>query len=698
MLRPISIFLVTVLAAACSSSSSGAGASGTTASFDIEADFTSPDHFYDFPYPSDLRLSPTGGPIASGFPNPGSNELVGGLLKIVGDRAGFPVISVAYFQFSAPIPAEDPDTTIAADPSSPILLVDVDPSSNERGKLFPTVAVNMPMDNYTGANVLGVAPRPGIVMKPKRQYAFVVRRELKDQNGALLGVAPTLGNLASGGTPSSAHGPAAKTSFDPLWDTLKQIKIDPTDVAAATVFTTGDVVQDLADLSLKLSQKYPTTIQNLSINPNGGSTNSRMCEIVGNISLPQFQAGTPPFDTDGLFVPGSDGLPVVQRMETVPLAITLPTGQPMPADGYPLLLYLHGSGGVSTAAIDRGTWRPTNNPADCAPGAPPDVWNGVTGCNTPQQGPAYVIAPFGVATAASALPVNPERLPGAEDTAYLNFNNLSAFRDTFRQGVIEQRIYLDALTNLTIDPAVVASCTGLSLPAGATAYKFDLKNLVVQGQSMGGMYTNLISAVEPRVKASVPTGGGGYWSYFILKTTLIDGLPGKVSLLIGTPGTQLSFMHPALQVFETAIEWIDPIVFAPRVSLRPLTGSNPRPIYEPAGLGDSYFPTETYNAMALAYGHPQVGNAVWPTMQDALSLEGLGGILPLPQTQNLTSSTGAKYTGGLLQYQGDGIYDPHALYSQLDSVKYQIGCFVSTFLKTGSATTEAIQPLGSPCP
>ena len=310
-----------------------------------------------------------------------------------------------------------------------------------------------------------------------------------------------------------------------------------------------------------------------------------------------------------------------------------------------------------------------------------------------------MIAPFGVATAASALPVNPERLPGADDTAYLNFNNLSAFRDTFRQGVIEQRIFLDALTKPHHRSGGSCIMHGY-FAAGRRRRRtnFRSRSWWCKGQSMGGMYTNLSSAVEPRVKASVPTGAGGYWRYFIMKTTLIDGLPGKVSLLIGTPGTQLSFMHPALQVFETGIEWIDPIVFAPRVSKRPLDGSDARPIYEPAGLGDSYFPTEIYDAMALAYGHPQAGNSVWPTMQDALSLEGLGGILPLPQTGNLTSSTNAKYTGSLLQYQGDGIYDPHAIYSQLDSVKYQIGCFVSTFLKNGQATIEAPQALGSACP
>ena len=697
MLRPISIFLVVVLVAACGSSSS-APPPGATAMFDIEADFTSSDHFWDFPYPSDLRLSSTGGPIGASFPNPSLSAMVAGLQPIASDRKGFPVIPSAYFDFNGDLPQKNPDDVIAADKSSPILLVDVDPTSNERGKLFPTVAYTTPVDAYVPAGVISIAPRPGIVLVGKRAYAFVVRKELGDASGKPLGVNATLATLESGGTPSTPHGAQAKASFDPLWDTLKQIQIDPGDVAAATVFTTGDVVADLSDMSRKLADKYPAPITNLVINPNGGSTNDRMCELVGQISMPQFQTGTPPFDTDGVFQYDADGLPIVQRSETIPIALTLPKGQPMPADGYPLLLYEHGSGGVSTAAIDRGTWHPTNNQSDCAPGSPLDSWNGVQGCNTPQQGPAYVIAPFGVATAASALPLNPERLPGAEDTAYLNFGNLACFRDNFRQGVIEQRIFLDALANLTIDPSVVASCTGLSLPAGATVYKFSSAKLVVQGQSMGGMYTNLISAVEPRVKASVPTGAGGFWSYFIMKTKLIDQLPQKVSVLIASPGTQLSFMHPALALFETAVEPVDPIVFAPRVSHRPLDGSDPRPIYEPAGLGDSYFPTEIYDAMALAYQHPQAGNSVWPTMQDALALEGLQGIQNLPEHQNLTSSAGAQYTGALLQFQGDGIYDPHALYSQLDDVKYQIGCFVSTFLTTGQATIETPAPLGSPCP
>jgi hypothetical protein len=67
-------------------------------------------------------------------------------------------------------------------------------------------------------------------------------------------------------------------------------------------------------------------------------------------------------------------------------------------------------------------------------------------------------------------------------------------------------------------------------------------------------------------------------------------------------------------------------------------------------------------------------------------------------TDDISSEGGTAYTGMVVQYKGDGVYDPHAIYSQLDSVKYQYGCFLSTFLATGKATVPAPMPLGTPCP
>jgi hypothetical protein len=698
-MRPVlRLLLAAGLLSACSSPETHGNPtpSGATAAFDFSADLTSIDHFYDFPYPSDLRLTAQGTPDLRGLPFPSFLQTMETLRKVAMEHPGFPVVPVAYFRFSAEIPALDAKQVILADKGSPILLVDVDPASDQNGSLVPTVATTPPPDGWVSDNVLAAAPRPGFVLHPRRKYAFVVMKSLKDRSGKALGAPAALDDLRAGKAPAGAQGAAARDLYASLWPALAKAGVDGAGVAAATVFTTGDVVSDLADLTTKLGAKYPVTIDKLHVDPDDGASHPRYCELVGEVTYPQFQQGTPPFDTQGIFDPSDGGLPAKQRDEVAPLTITIPKGQ-MPASGFPLVLYFHGSGGLSTAVADRGTWRVVSDPTVC-PDGKLDEWLGTMGCNTKGEGPAHVLAPFGFAMAASALPLNPERLKNAGETAYLNLNNLSAMRDTFRQGVIEQRLFLDALEKLTIDPATLGACAGITLPPGVSSYKFDVSHVFGQGQSMGGMYTNLISAVEPRIKAALPTGAGGYWSHFILVTPLIPDIAGKVgTVLLGTQ-EDLTFLHPGLHLFETAAEAIDPMVSMPRLARRPLPNHPVRPIYEPVGLGDSYFPTETYDAMALAYGHKEAGEVVWPTMQEALKLEGRDGIVAYPVVNDLTSESGAKYTGMVVQYHGDGVYDPHALYSQLDSVKYQYGCFFSSFLKTGTATVPAPAALGTPCP
>ena len=644
--------------------------------FDLSADTSQQAHFFDFPWPSDLHLTSDGKPIVSGFPNPSALKLVEGLRNIAGDRPGFPVLPVAYFQFSAPLAAADPENTIAAAPTSPLLLVDTDEKSPERGRLIPLVANTPPVDDYVPANVLALAPRPGFVLTAGRRYAFVVRRALKDAVGQPLAVPDAITTMIGGGAPAGANGAAAQALYAPLWTTLKMINVDPSEVAAATVFTTGDVVAATSALSTALVAKYHVTIDNLVYTPEAGVTQDRFCELVGSVSFPQFQKGVPPFNSQGLFDFSDSGLPAKQRDETAPIVITIPK-QPMPAGGYPLEVFFHGSGGVFTAVVDRG-------PVTMAGGN-----------DTPGRGPAYVVAEHGIAAAGSALPLNPDRLVNAPELAYINFNNLAAFRDTFRQGVIEQRLYIEALRTLTIDPATLGACTGPSLPAGETAYHFNPAQLIAQGQSMGGMYTNMISASEPRVKIAVPTGAGGFWSYMVLKTSLI---PNAGPLLAGILGTDtLTFLHPTMQLLELAWEPSDPMVYIPRVARRPLPGHPARPIYECVGYNDEYFPTVVYDAIALAYGHNEAGDVIWPTMQMALALDKLDGVLPYPVANNRTSATGDKYTGAVIQYKGDGLDDPHAIYKQLDAVKFQYGCFLASWLKTGTATIPSVKPLGSPC-
>lgn len=646
-----------------------------TLRFDLEGSIDTTETFFDFPYPSDLRLSAEGTPDLTGYPVPNSVEIIPPLLAIAEERSGWPTIPVGMFHFTAPIAPQDEANVIAADAGSPMLLVDVDPDSPDRGRLYPVVARTFRPDFYTQTEgFLSVGPRPGFVLPASRTFAFVVTTAVQDARGRPLEVNEDLAALAAGETPAGARGAEAQALYAPLWDTLDTLGVGRDTVAAATVFTTGDVVKEVYELSERVRDSFDVTVDSLSL----ARTRDRYCDLRTEIDLPQFQRGTPPFDTEGTFEFDGEGLPIEQRTEAAKLVITIPR-EPMPEAGYPLMVYYHGSGGIASQVVDRGT-------------------QSRDGTIVAGEGPAHVIAAHGFAAAGASLPLSPDRLPGAAATEYLNLENLAAFRDTFRQGVLEQRLMLDALLELEVDPATLGSCDGVELPAGETMIRFDPDSLVALGQSMGGMYTNMIGAVEPRFEALVPTGAGGHWSYFILETSLIPGVGGLLGAVLRVMADEISFLHPSMNLLAVGWEAAEPFVYMPRLSRRPLEGFTPRPVYEPVGMGDSFFPIAVYDAVALSYGHPQAGDEIWPSMQDALALADLDGFIDYPVVQNLTSDTGEDYTGAVVQYAGDGFSDPHVIFVQLDEVKYQYGCFLETQVRTGTAVIPAPAALGTPCP
>ncbi|MEZ4405440.1 MAG: hypothetical protein R3A52_02950 [Polyangiales bacterium] len=660
--------------------------------FDTSADLTQPATFWDQPWPSDTRLDAQGHPDLRGFPTRAS--VVRGVAEVASLRRRWSALPVAYFRFRAALSPRSLDDVISAGAASPLFFIDVDPASPERGSFIPTVARTFNEDSYLPPNTLALAPRPGFVLRPGRKYAAVVMRAANDAQGQPLALDPDFERIKSGASPGDRER-AYVELFAPLWETLSMRGVDRADVAAATVFTTGDPVADLADLGDRVVARYDVDLTDLRLAAGDSpTTHPRFCQILATMRPPQFQQGTPPFNTDGRFTYGADGMPMtttyptVPTYGTVPVVITLPRA-PMPDGGWPLVQYIHGSGGVSAQAVDRGTWRPRSSTNPCT--GETDEWNGVVGCNTPGQGPAYVLAPRGFATAASAMPVNPERLPGATGLAYLNFANLGAFPFTFTQGVLEQRLFVEALGRLRIPSTLIAQCTGASLPAGATEGRLDLSRLITMGQSMGGMYTNMVGATEPTTRAVIPTGAGGFWGYMLPQTEVLPGVESLVGTLLGT--RQVAFAHPTLALLELAWETAEPFVYVRRLAVSPLPNHPVRSIYEPVARGDSYFAYPVYDAIAVAYGHTQAGREVWPSMQAALTLDGRGGLVPYPVMNNRTGGPMmTPYTGAVVQYEGDGVYDPHAIYSQLDAVKYQYGCFAQSFVRTGAAVIR--DPMG----
>ena len=675
MRRPLVLGLAGSLAlslAAC-----GDDGASSPAAFDLDGELSG-SAFFDAPFPSDLRLDADGTLAYAGLPNVGANPLIDQLRDLADHRVGAPTMPVAYFRFDVEVPARKPGDVIAADVASPILLVDIDPDSPELGRLYPTVAQTFGPDDMAVPHLLGVAPRPGFVLAPSTTYAVVVRR------AAAPGVAPAtvIAALAAGRTPAGPRGAEARAIYEPLWPALATLGVPADDVVTATVFTTGDENAVLFRRTEAIRAAHDAMITNLRIDPVDGAMHrapgAGYCELLADVTFPQFQTGTPPFDTEGRFVLDAQGVPVVQRTQTVPLVLTIPDGQ-MPAGGWPLYQFFHGSGGLSSGVVDLG-YSPT------AADEP------IVG-----EGPSFVVARHGLATASSALPLNPERYPNASDYEYLNLSNLGAFPYTFQQGVIEQRLLLDALLALRIPAATLAGCRS-TLPAGVTEHRFSPDRLTAGGQSMGGMYTNMVGAIEPRFGALVPTGAGGFWNLMILDTGLINGTRGFLATVFSTDAAELSFLHPGMELLGAGWEIADPLVAMARIARRPLSGQPARHVYEPVGEGDVYFPTPIYDAAALAYGNQQAGAEVWPAMQQALALDDLDGLATYPVSRNRPATDGTMTTRVVVQFEPDGLLDAHYIYRQLETVKHQYGCFLSSYVRTGTPVVPAPAPLATACP
>ncbi|MGE5187252.1 MAG: hypothetical protein ACM31C_34630, partial [Acidobacteriota bacterium] len=310
--------------AACS------GDASNTVYFDAAHHATAATYF-DYPWPSDLRLDAAGAPDLTGFPNPRNVPILTDLMSIVPARTGFPVMAAGYFRFTAPIPDRTLDAVMT---DGPVYLVDIDPMSPERGTTFPVVAVTLPKDPYVPTNVLAVAPRPGIVLRAATEYAYVLGKD----------VAPGFAR-PSGLRESDPH-------FANLWQTLDQIGLPRAQVLAATVFTTGDEIAAVAARAEAVRQAYHPVIENVQLV--GDATYDGFCRLSATITMPQFQTGTPPFNDGGTFVidPATQ-LPMKQAEMTIPVTITLPK-ETMPATGWPLYQFFHGSGGLSTGLVDLG--------------------------------------------------------------------------------------------------------------------------------------------------------------------------------------------------------------------------------------------------------------------------------------------------------------------------------------------------------
>lgn len=542
---------------------------GTTT---IAMDPTEAGGFFTAPWPSDTRLHPDGSIDLTGFPGR-STIPVADLVLGRGEATtfGFGTNSGVFFQGTAAL--DRTTLPVWAEGSigrrSNAMLIDLDhPGAPPVPVLAETKSAGTAL---RPANLVTLLPYPGHPLASSTRYAALLFDGIRDSGGNRLASAPIIDELdspAPGGV-DPATWAQLQADRDDVIDAVRSRTLwHPSELVAFTAFTTQDTTSEMAAIADAVAALPTPTV--LSRTPFPSScTPGTTAHTTGRLALPIWQEGTRPYvDAGGGIVVGGGGLAVQQGVEMgssgsgVLLDMAVPCG-PAPAGGWPILLWMNGTGGTARAT-------PIN-----------------------QLGPNIPYAVLSIAPLYSG-----DRLvPGVpapfntSDFQFYNWSNPLAGRTNLLQQAGDI-LYLERLAqNLALAPT----------EAGGGVDHFDSATVVMAGHSQGSQSLPLTLAYDPTVSGAFMSAGGAGLYHSVLHRADVRAL---VDGILGTgPSGELDMFHPYPQVLQTFAEVGDAANYAAAVQ-------NDVVIY--GGLRDGCSSIEVMVHEAEAMGVPIVN---WLTRQ-----------------------------------------------------------------------------------
>ena len=611
------------------------------------------DDFWTLPMPSDLRREADGTFNLQRYPGKRST-LANTWLKAADAHSGdgWGVTNGVFFTTNAPLDATTfPTAAQSLEATASVYLVDIDAASPEYGRQFPlNVSFTVEAGPLSPANVLEVIPAYGFVRRPLTTYAAVVTDAVRDATGKPLGRSLQFHRALE---QQASADKAAAASFEPLRVWLKRQNRDRSKVVAATVFKTMDPSDTLVKLS-KWIETLPTPTVDVPWKLEDNFQSYHW--LSGAYTVPQVQDGDRP--GHGRIVWEADGVtPKRVGGQQMRLALTIPK-QPMPAGGFPLMIYFHGSGGEWRESIDRGPLPQTAMRKDL--GEPP-----------PGSGPAEYLARRGIAALGFDFPLHGGRQTPPDTTGlqlYDVLGNIEVTVDNMQVGAMEV-VYL---TRLVPNIQVEASLSPDFNPGPATdgLIRFNPKRLTAMGHSMGSTFGVPIASVDPRIQGFVFSGAGGSLVEIVNSALEPQELKPVIELLLDFPaGAEIRRSHPLLHIFQNLWDRTDPSAKARYVAKEPREGMKPRPFFMTAGFRDGYFHPNAETAVAVALGATETGIEIDPTIPTHLALAGRATV-PYPVANNLNG-----VTGGVVQYAAPFNLGHYVAFDEAET-RQQYTCFL----------------------
>ncbi len=638
---------------------------------------TATEDFYRLPFPNDARVNADGTLDLSGHPRPGMlipeiGDVVATVFDVLQeDFDGFGNNQAVYFRMSARI---DYDALTRGHPHDGGTwgVVDLTPGETYGTQVAGAFRTSTARGAYICPNWFAIAPANGRSYLPGHTYAAYLGAGLASDEGTAPTQAPDFAAMLASSAPSEARLTRAWQAYAPLrqWITATS-GLDAEDFAVATVFTVQDPVAPVRALrEVVYEQPLPTARDWWQCGATGSgphaSDDTRGCagasslhhELQGILALPSFQAGTPPFKTvrDGGGIVYVDGVPLVQGSEDVHVTLTVPKGATMPAAGWPLVIYGHGTGGSYVSAVREGLAGPLS---DITLDDDTRVRFATLTLDAPMHGPRRHEENWDE----DWLAID----PGSYDPDVLYFNPLNprSARDNALQAAA------DHFSLVRWAKAVLL--TGSGSPTGADI-RFDDDHLYYLGHSQGSTAGVAFVAHEPSIRAAVFSGAGGLLAESLVHKKAPYDLAAAIAIGLADP--DIERFHPVLNLVQAGAERADGINHAPHVLHAPLDDEPARHVLHTYGLDDSYTPNATQTALVRALRVQQAPNG-------NTALEGVAQVA-LPTNTNLGPTTGVS-----VLYRAEGDADAHFVLFDREDTQRQVMQFFGTAVRDGAPTVVA---------
>ncbi len=528
-----------------------------TAHFSVPRGAGADKDYFRLPFPNDIRMK-SGKLDLTGFPTPGSDLLGYDLidrwaryLELTG--TGWSAYPTVTFRFSGEIDFGSLKTNYATKW--------VDITAGEGGEIGHSWSGGTGRTAYVCPNGVSFRPPTGAPMKPGHTYAVLMTNGAKAKGGGAIAVAPDLTAVLGASDPGGALS-AAWVAYAPLrtWATSKSFATST--LVNAAVFTVGKH-DEIGKKLASAVEAAPVPTATGWVKCGGGAVSpctQGACpatadpafdELHALVTLPNFQKGTLPYkdpaDGGDLVLDGS-GQPISQGSLEVCMALTVPKTT-MPAGGWPLVVYAHGTGGSFRSHVTEGVAARLANVDGTTRIA-------VLGIDQVAHG-----------TRRGASMVAPQNL-------FFNFTNPAAARGNVLQGAADQM-------------ALVRFAKALSLPAGTSPTGADIAvgNVAFWGHSQGATEGAIAMPYTANVTGALFSGeGASLIDSLLTKKNPVD-ISAIIPVVLSEAPANIGVAHPVLGMLQNAIDPADPLDHAAAIIG---TGPFAKHVFVPYGQGDTY--------------------------------------------------------------------------------------------------------------